>query len=270
MALSTHLPGRLQNSSLSPTHGLYPLFESLVNSIHAIEERGKQGVITVTINRAPEQPDVEGAGPISFAKIRGFSITDNGVGFNSKNFTSFETMDSRAKAALGGKGVGRLLWLLAFERARITSTYEENGKQWRRQFEFEPSVEGIVNHSLVEVDRCEIATTVDLITFLPAFVDRVPKNPSVIARRIIDHCLAYFVLGAAPQIRLIDSQTSEVTDLLKLFNSEVMGGATTEDFTAKGQAFRLTHVKIAAGSGVQHKVHFCANQRTSQANSSSA
>jgi hypothetical protein len=54
-------------------------------------------------------------------------------------------MDSRAKAALGGKGVGRLLWLLAFERARITSTYEENGKRWRREFEFEPSVEGIVN-----------------------------------------------------------------------------------------------------------------------------
>ena len=103
-------------------------------------------------------------------------------------------MDSRAKAALGGKGAGRLLWLLAFERAN-TSTYEENGKQWRRQFEFEPSVEGIVNHSLVEVDRCEIATTVDLITFLPAFVDRVPKNPSVIARRIIDHCLAYSYSG---------------------------------------------------------------------------
>ena len=71
------------------------------------------------------EDDHEGVGAISFARIRGFTIVDNGVGFDSANFASFETMDSRAKATLGGKGVGRLLWLLAFERARIVSIYEK-------------------------------------------------------------------------------------------------------------------------------------------------
>ena len=121
--------------SLSQSHGLYPLFEAVVNSIHAIEENGKPGTITVTIQRATAQPDVEGAGPISYGRIEGFTVVDTGVGFNARNFVSFETMDSRTKAALGGKGVGRLMWLLAFERARVSSIFEEDGKRWRRQFE---------------------------------------------------------------------------------------------------------------------------------------
>lgn len=246
MPISIYLPGRLQNSSLSPTHGLYPLFESIVNSIHAIEETGHAGVITVTINRAAEQPDVEGAGAISFAQINGFTVGDNGAGFNTANFRSFETMDSRAKAALGGKGVGRLLWLLAFERAKIISVYEEAGKRWRREFEFEPSVEGIVKHSLVATEDDPVETRVELMNFLPAFADRVPKNPNVIARRIIDHCLAYFVLGTAPKLRLIDSQTSEIIDLVELFNSEIMGSTSTESFTTKGEPFKCSRSRKTA------------------------
>jgi hypothetical protein len=262
MAMNAHLPGRLSNSSLSPSHGLYPVFESVVNSIHAIDDNGGTGDITITINRATDQPDVAGAGAISYARIEGFTVVDTGVGFNSKNFASFETMDSRAKALLGGKGVGRLLWLLAFERARITSVFDEGGKRWKRSFEFEPTVEGIVKHSLVEVEDEKRATTLELLKLFPQYADRIPKQAPVIARRIIDHCLAYFVLGTCPPIRLIDSQTAEQMDLLQLFQSEVMGGATSEAFSTKGQSFTVTHVKVAAGSNLHHKVHFCAHQRT--------
>jgi hypothetical protein len=262
MAMNAHLPGRLSNMSLSHSHGLYPVFEAVVNSIHAIEENGKPGTITVNINRAKQQPDVEGAGPISFGPIESFTIVDTGAGFNAKNFTSFETMDSRAKAALGGKGVGRLLWLLAFERARVSSVFEEGGRRWKREFEFEPTIDGIVNHSFIEVDNDALETKVDLIGLFPQFADKTPKQTVVIARRLIDHCLAYFVLGNCPRIRLIDRETAEQTDLRDMFNSEVLGGATTESFTTKGQAFQLTHVKVAAGPTIQHRVHFCAHQRT--------
>ena len=61
---------------------------------------------------------------------------------------------------------------------------------------------------------------------------------------------------------MVDSQTSEQIDLLDLFQSEIMGGATSESFSSKGQSFTVTHVKVAAGSNLQHKVHFCAHQRT--------
>ena len=125
-----------------------------------------------------------------------------------------------------------------------------------------PTIEGIVGHSLTEVDGDAPSTTVDLVGLFPHFADKTPKQTSAIARRIIDHCLTYFVLGTCPPIRLIDSQTGEQTHLLDLFNSEVMGGATTESFSTKGQAFKLTHVKVSARSAIQHTVHFCAHQRT--------
>lgn len=64
----------------------------------------------------------------------------------------------------------QLSWLLAFERAGVASTFERNGKSWRREFEFEPSVEGIVSNSLVEVDDRDLTETVELVGFLPAAV----------------------------------------------------------------------------------------------------
>ena len=39
MAMTTYLKGRLRNTSLSKTRGLFPLYEAVVNSIHSIEEQ---------------------------------------------------------------------------------------------------------------------------------------------------------------------------------------------------------------------------------------
>ena len=38
MSLQTNLKGRLRNTSLPKNHGLMPVFEAVVNSIHSIEE----------------------------------------------------------------------------------------------------------------------------------------------------------------------------------------------------------------------------------------
>ena len=60
------------------------------------------------------------------APISDFRITDNGVGFTESNMNSFLTLDSQYKAARGGRGVGRLLWLKAFARTRIRSVFVDN------------------------------------------------------------------------------------------------------------------------------------------------
>ncbi len=36
MSLHTNLLGRLRNTSLPKSHGLQPIFETIVNSIHAL------------------------------------------------------------------------------------------------------------------------------------------------------------------------------------------------------------------------------------------
>jgi hypothetical protein len=145
MSLSTNLHGRLRNTSLPQSHGLMPLYEAVVNAIHAIEEAGlnmSDGLIDVEIRRSPQYRidfDKKKKGPATSDEIIGFTITDNGIGFNDVNMKSFETLDSEHKAKNGGRGVGRLLWLKAFEYVKIDSIYEsdENKTLKRRTFSFD-------------------------------------------------------------------------------------------------------------------------------------
>lgn len=130
---SFDLRGRIRNLSMPPSQigSLLPIFEALSNSIHAIETRfgnesAAMGKISIEIVRAEG-----GAGnPI------GFRVRDNGIGMNDANMDSFCVSDTTYKAEKGGKGVGRLSWLKAFQACNITSTFEEDGEKWSRTFKF--------------------------------------------------------------------------------------------------------------------------------------
>src|SRR2546425_10254014 len=118
--------GRVQNTRLGARYGLHPLFEAVVNSIVAIEEVGREdGRINIRIERDTQQQVLD-MHFNTIITIKSFIIEDNGIGFTEANFVSFDTMDSRAKAFRGGKGIGRLLWLKAFDHAEIDSIYYEN------------------------------------------------------------------------------------------------------------------------------------------------
>jgi hypothetical protein len=54
MNIATNLNGRLRNTSLPLSHGLLPLFEAVINSIHGLEEAAipaESGWIRVSIQR---------------------------------------------------------------------------------------------------------------------------------------------------------------------------------------------------------------------------
>src|SRR5262245_46361171 len=141
------LRGRLGNIRLPASRHLLPLFEAVINSIHAIEDSGrKDGRIEITIERSKQKVLKEGdkeIGPIPAPAS--FTVADNGIGFTEKNFASFKKADSTLKMAKGGKGVGRLLWLLAFRKAEIESVYQEAGNTWRRAFDFTLTDKGVEN-----------------------------------------------------------------------------------------------------------------------------
>ena len=61
---------------------------------------------------------------------------DNGIGFNEKNYKSFETPFSKINKEFGCKGIGRFTVLAAFENLRARSNYFENGDWHYREFEF--------------------------------------------------------------------------------------------------------------------------------------
>ena len=114
MSMDTNLIGRLRNTPLPRSHGMFPLFEAVVNSIHSIDELTAErdfGKITVEIIRAPFQAlpfdggkSKRGVQPSE--EIVGFKIIDNGVGFHDRNMKSFATLDTDYKESLRMPGCG--------------------------------------------------------------------------------------------------------------------------------------------------------------------
>jgi hypothetical protein len=177
-----NLLGRVRNTPLSHSNSLLPLFEAVINSIHAIEEQGPIGLgeIKVFIERAKtQQISLEGTAPLE--PITSFRITDTGVGFTDSNYGSFCTSDSQLKLVKGGKGVGRFLWLKAFDHAEVDSIYQgPDGGYWNRRFSLELSEDGLANESndkLESTTPVRRETTVRLVGFKPEFQEEtVPRT----------------------------------------------------------------------------------------------
>jgi hypothetical protein len=182
MALTTSLAGRVRNTSLPKSHALLPLLEAIVNGIQAIdalhEESAAPGRINVSVHRDAQaefdfgQPN-PGRAPMK--PIVGFTVEDDGVGFTAQNMSSFETLDSDFKSDLGCRGVGRLLWLKAFDKVSVRSAYEDEGGNLRgRQFGF--SVQHEVEHDGDVDGFTRTGAVVSLDGFKTSFQQHAPKG----------------------------------------------------------------------------------------------
>ena len=101
------IAGRISNVSLPRTKALLPLFETIVNSIDALEDLNNLncGEITVYIERDHSQGQLLDS-DTTYYPIKNFLVEDNGPGFNEDNFVSFKTSDTTYKKNKGGKGIG--------------------------------------------------------------------------------------------------------------------------------------------------------------------
>ena len=100
MKLSTDLKGRLRNIALPSTDSLLPLYEAVVNSIHAIDERIDCDS-DFTMDNARIKICIEREGNTLDSSVKGdligFTVEDNGIGFTKSNYDSFQTLDSTYK-----------------------------------------------------------------------------------------------------------------------------------------------------------------------------
>jgi|MTBAKMStandDraft_1061839.scaffolds.fasta_scaffold01014_2 hypothetical protein len=266
--MDTNLRGRLRNTPLPYSRGLMPLFEAVVNSIHAIEETGyssNRGKIIVDILRDSHPnsslfPNQKKPGPDATEDIIGFKITDNGIGFNDANMKSFETLDSEYKADKGCRGVGRLLWLKAFNKIRVTSIFKDDtGCLKSRSFTFNTS--GVSTPVTSDApDKSAVQTSVHLEGFNKRYRDSSKKTTSAIANSLFEHCLWYFVRqGGAPEILIAD--TDETVHLDQVYDEHMLSSASTESISIKNREFDLTHVKLRSNSSQSHVIAFCAANR---------
>lgn len=269
--METDVPGRIRNTKLARARALLPMFEAVVNSIHAVADaisagflQPGRGQIEVRLARRPSQGVLRPTGddhPMIAEPIEHVTITDNGIGFNEANYRSFLTADSRQKVTLGGRGIGRFLWLVAFDHAEIDSVHLEAGETRRRKFSFINAEEAIQRANLEDATDAEAKTSVRLVGLRPHYQDSWPRQAALVGKRIIEHCLNYMVVGDCPRLILVDESNAEQIDLNALFETDVQAESASQTFGLRGRPFEIRHIRIAARHGVPHQIHFCANRR---------
>ena len=240
---------------------LLPLFEAIKNSFDAVENLNKhdQPIIRITLERDRTQFALEEEGTYNYP-ISGFKIEDNGPGFNDENYASFQTSDSTYKARSGGKGVGRFIWLKAFESVFISSIYEEKDIFYERQFSFILSYEGIEGGKPIQCVVQAPITIVHLRNFKDEYKSSCPKKVDTIAHKILEHFLVFFMANECPSVFLIDDN-GESINLNKLFHTEYKTSSRQVEYNVRGHSFKMAGVKIKSSNPLNHKLFYCANGR---------
>ena len=265
--LKTDLQGKVKNMPSFYTEALLPVFEAVVNSIQAIQERNasEKGKITVTVKRANTQQKKMGFA--SDEKIIGFEIEDNGIGFNDINMDSFLTSETTYKMEKGCKGVGRFFWLKAFEQVEIESVYEENESFKKRNIMF--SLKAGITPQEATPTESHPCTIVKLNGFKEEYRSKQSayKTTAKIAQRILEHCMSFYIAETAPQIIVQDEENTY--NLQSMYN-EIKDNVQTEIFEISGQKFNLSHVKLYATYSKMHNLVLCASSRDVQTKSISS
>ena len=248
--------GIVEGQKLPISAPLLPLFEAIVNSIQSIEEANiDSGEIKVNVirdNTLFKGDDWE-------TDVCSFEIMDNGVGFNEKNFASFEEYASDHKLLLGCKGIGRVSWLRAFSEVSVESTYlAEDGQYYDRAFNFTVAKE-ISDHTTQISSKTQPATKVVLENYAQKYKKQCPKRLDTLARDIMNHCFAYLALNACPRIVISDEQDSRCVN--DLFNESTKGQLTVKEFEVGDNKFSIINAKNFAALKDNHTLHFCAHNR---------
>lgn len=246
--------GRVNNIPLPPRKALLPLFEAVVNSIQAIKA-APDGFVDVVLLRNNSQQEIDPGD--SSSPITGFIVRDNGEGFTEDNLSSFKTCDSRHKQSVGGKGVGRLLWLKAFSKISVESIFQE-GSSWKtRQFSFRLSDAGVENEFCKDTDLNQRQTSVYLDGLDEKYQNHCPHRAQTLAMRLIEHTLLYLMRPTCPKITILDGEKSIV--LNQIFKEDIQ--TSSSSIKVSGSEFNIVNLRFYKGEEDVHRLHLCAHDR---------
>ncbi|MEO9944055.1 ATP-binding protein [Paraglaciecola sp.] len=246
-----------------------PLVELVVNAIQAIEQNDNaDGKVEILIKRAQQQ----GLGFDTLPDVIGFTVKDNGVGFNDKNRTSFDTLYSEHKIDIGGKGFGRFTCLKYFEDLVISSNYIDGDTKLNRSFKMGKKNDIIENEQITPTDFDHTGTTAELKSIKKTkFVE---KGHKTIARTLFEKLLPYFCTEGytCPTVVLKDEYngaTITLNDYLKKegkdsiieltsYNQEFILGENN----GNNQAFDVRVFKFYSPKQQKSQVNLVAHKRT--------
>lgn len=257
--LRTNLRGQIRQTHLPKWKALLPLFEAVMNSFQAIQDfKGdRKHKITIIVERAN---DLFGTDE---PEIIGFEIRDTGVGFNDENFDSFNTAYSEHKFERGGKGLGRFMWLKAFDDILIHSVFQDAeaaGAEalWERDFafgfEYDPDKAGAV-----QIDHGSVGTSVKLKGFRSPYRQECPRNLDQLAQRLAEHFILVLMNEDCPIVEIEDRGYR--ISLNEVFNKHFRSGSTSSLFSISGRAFTISGFRLTAPRASKHRLIYAANSR---------
>lgn len=264
MPIIVNVAGQVGQIKLSVSKALWPLFETVINSIQSLEDSNilEKKIVIEALRSEHVQFKTDGQGNIveELSHFKDFIVTDNGNGFNSENYTSFLEAYSQLKVRKGCKGIGRFLWLKAFDNVSIESTYCEAGCWYSRRFEF--ALTGVTpeqNEGTSVQENVEQRTVVRLNGFKNPYRDSVAYSLESLAKKLIEHCLPYFISGNCPQIILKDNR-GESFELNNYYEKTYKDSLHQDPMELKGKKYTLYHMLLTEGAD-KHELHLCANHR---------
>ena len=264
MAFTVNVAGQVAQIKLAQSKALWPLFETIVNSIQSLEDIEENhkciGIKAIRSKNPQTHLDADGNTVEDPTHFEEFIVVDNGAGFNEANYGSFLESYSRLKVEKGCKGIGRFLWLKAFDDVEITSEYSEGDSWLRRQFMF--TLQGVKpedNVSVANDGQHMRQTAVRLRGFKERYRNSVAFSLESLARKIIEHCLPYFIMGDCPAIELTDSLGERIS-LNEYFEGKYKDSLHQDEIEIMGETYRLYHMLLPEGAE-RHELHLCAHHR---------
>jgi hypothetical protein len=240
---------------------LQPLFEAVSNAIHSTQARFKEKVaesgkvvVSISTNRTKENVWA--------------TVEDNGVGLDKTNWEAFTTTDTDNKIDIGGKGVGRLLWLDCFETIAVESIFQEDAAFKRRKFRFVLDRKDQIQDDVVEAadDASDTMFHVRLESLRAnGYHEKFPRLEKNIFKHLTSHFLPIFIGGRSPSISVhIGDETRQYPEAIKDIVHRSETG--TEIKTADYGTLSLTLMECGKVASLDlkgsHFVHFIAHDRT--------
>lgn len=243
-----------------------PLLEAVANSFQSLAvSKVQDPQVEVRVFWEPNPRFAGKAKNKPYHVIRRIEVQDNGEGFTKENFESFETMDSDLKTRdFGCKGIGRFLWLKAFDAVHVKSVYcGKSGEKRCRSFTFTVNDISEAKDCIVDDDRPCLTTVI-----LEGLHEGMQKKSEVSLEDIVDtivrHFLLDFVNGTAPQITVIgDGESLSVNDAFNELNSSspIRESFCLENFPEYKFDLIQQRLTVNAKKGLSSGIYYCAGGR---------
>lgn len=252
----------LAQHRLSENNRFHPLFEAIENAFNAIEESHRNdGLVRVIIRRESTQSLIDDdKKSYTPSPVTGFDVIDNGIGFRDKNWAAFNEVYTEHKKATNGKGVGRLSYLLAFERASVESRWRENGEGRCRTFVIERH-SGTSGGEKISCKVDDESTIVKLDGLCSHLRRQCPKHMDAIARHIVQHFFSRFSSSKGILCVLEDEWDGTNRDLRKFCHDEFLLEQTEDSLSVGSHAIQVKHTRCRTGAVNQHQVMFLVDGR---------